>query len=1555
MQYTDGILPLFVNTDKAIEKLDPNETVFMKDMGWELNGNPAASIGSGNTTGEGQNLLKLTPVRSTEAIPDVIRPDGYNLNRGAFYSETTQETYYFNFNANGNHGIYLIDGNTLQWVKIIIDPELGFSDEPDAFIAPHRVALRAIFDKDKNIIEKYLIFTDGRGWQKYINVIAAIETDGFNASLYPYWTLQPPHFDRRELLEFQWRPSMYKPVVSTIAPTNADAGTVNRLIDKSFQFATAFEYTDKRTTTLSPYSLPLIIKSEDYLSNPDNLPKRGKLILYAGSPMVERMLIYVRLCGGDWRLYDTIDKFSSCGANSPEIIGRKYWLRTGQWSDFNYDPSLNQIEYIFDYSKVAQIISQEDAGRLQNDMPLRSVSQGELGDSVAFGYNQYGYPNFDCELTNKFNVTVQEKTTTNCVIPSRRIRLYAYVGRCGDGFNYDSQVAYFLGTDTQMRFGGIIMSIGDKAEVFFNESKTFDLTFADRDAFICYLKGTPYYSVGQWYVVNSDNTLTKVENKLDALQDDVKTFIQNVFIAGGFFVCVFDFLVPAGRYIATLGRHNTPTSGNWRNLSTYIMGLANSRNKSASFNTDDRDLISIKPNAIVTQSKEMEIDCYSGDVDVWGNGRDLFYVYCPYVTDNGNKKFRFIEGYLYEEADNPLPVELFPYSMNHNATDDSGTYTDKNGFYFAYTKVANADDVDIQFRVKLNCAFPTIFLISTSQTGIGWRPNGPSYLNNFNGGQVGDCNRVKFRGKITNLDGTINYSNIAISIVDGSTVYTHSDGTFEMIVHNGQNTLRASNVYVNASGNFIITITGCGQIPPFQFNEGFTTCINCQERIYPINLNLAIFIQNESETSLKEGGDYIHGLVGADLGGRLMFVNPYKDIKVSSFLERDNTNATFFQALINGSVDFSPYPDIKWLAFYVSKNVGLSRYVQWVGDRIDFIDNQGVVVSDPSGASFIAITINSLYNYNVSKNFSVLAKYQFVTGDRVRVLDDGDGHLFDTTTFGDPIDAQILGTNYNQVAIEAGLLPPTTNTVLNPQTTTVNQSVTLILRYDSRFNRLQDKTGFWIEIYTPAQETEKISYCELQWFPIINNKIAVFTGYSGGVPNYNYPATVDLEFWDTYLFNRIITIEDVGNKFFNHPFESPNISDDWGANCSSCGRQNVENKNAAQIWYKDDVIKGDDFVSEGLANGLATFRSKNRKNFKGYLWGGIVGIIPQRGIIAFICENDWFCTNYNFQYIFANAQGVQIANLDDKLSEPVQKIGGNYGLALEHTSTLIVSDKFIFFYDYKNSAWVQCSYQGAIDISRNGMQSYLNVKTKFITNYNNTVSKERRFDVVSGIDRERNNLYMTFRPRRNNSNADYSYSNTRRNWDLQHQETICYSIDAEKFIRPVGFTPEAYGEIKGKQSGIEMISFAAGKPYRHFNGSNTNYLNYYGITVEPVVIGIFNKQSDLVKILQSLSLDSTMAWFADLIYTNQYNSYSTIPLNYMKRKENVYYSEVLRDFNSYPDPDPQQLFRSMIQDGKRVAGLFFACRLIGDPNNPNSYREVKNIFYKFTQSGNVQK
>lgn len=1598
-QKEEQILPLFLQLDNAIEALKPNESPFIKGLGFDQTANPSEEAGTQNGTGEGQNRLTQTPTRSNkilETLPPNSLPAGYNKNCGSFFSVETNEFYYANFNGNGDHGIYVVNCDTGVWNTVIIDPNLPFTDNQEGFLKDHRWSIRFVKDADQSIVAKFLLYTNGAGWQGWINVIEAIATNGFNATLFPYWTLTPPHFDRRELLEWAMRPPMYAPLVATIPNTDADTDKINRIIDTAFQVAIRRRNTDGRVSVFSPYSLPLIIKSEDYLNNPDTLPKNALFTLDAGSCMTESMDILIRkntIASGsipptvewtDWYLYDTVYKFGDSVISESSVLGTTYWLRTNPWGNYNYDPNLNTIQYRFDNSRVLQIVDQTDAERLQNDIPQRSVGLTDLGDGECFVNNRRDYDNLSSQLIGILSIDVAEKPQVGCSIPTRTIRLYATIGMCSDNFAYYSQVGYIDGSDTTVRFGSLRYGGASTVASFdINESKAFSLDFADKKALRVYLKGTPYYADGVWNQVNADNTLTEIPTELDFSDTDTLTYIQNVGNAQGYFVCVFTLTVPAGRYIATLGRHNVSSSGDFRNTSTYIEGIANSRLKSpaGSFIT------TVKPDAIVSYSKEMELDCTNADIDVWGNGHDLFYVYCPYITQQGNRHFRFIEGYLQESPDSPLGVELFPYIMTETGgdigPDDWGRNTDKNGFYFAYTKRQNSNIIDIRMKCKLDCAYPTNFTIVTNIAGSGWRPNAPAYISDHNAGVVGDCNRVLLTGRITSLDGTIGYSNIAISIVDGATVLSNQNGNFTLVIHNGQPTLRVSNVYVNSGGNFLITTAGCGSIPLFQFNEALSPCVNCTLRTYPIKLNLAIFIQNNSQTSLKQGGKYSLGILVADLAGRLSFVNVIGQVPVPSFIERQDTLATFFQLLISAALNFNKVnPDFKWFAPVVSPNLTESNYTEWVGDNLQYIDNNGNVVSDPSTAVYVSISITSLYNYNVSRNFSTLASYQFNPGDRIRIYDDGEGHLLT----GNPIDLKILGQNYNQAAMTAGLIPsnssvPIVNNNVNNSTSTSvtdgsgttkvtvqtqqnNQSITLFVLFDPRLTPLIKDTGIWIELYTPADQASILQYAETQGFyPIINGEVAIYKGKKNGVPVFEFPTEIDISFWDTYLFPRNITIPGIGDKFFNHNFESENISDTFGYKVTSGGRRSVNNNYAKQLWYEDEYIKSDNFVSNGLLNGIGTFRTSNSKRFIDFKSGAITMVVAVRNVVFFLCENDFFVTDYNFQYIYANAQGVAVANLNDALSSPHQKIGSNYGMIKEDTGTVVIYEDGISWFDRKNQAWVISDYRTAKDISLSnpnegvvgGMSSYLDSKTRAISTWNESAPVSSRFDVTGGVDTQRGNLYLTFRPRRNNSNDPSSYGTHRRNVDLKHQETLVFNTITKRFVRFENFTPEAYGQTKGKTTGIQLISFAAGIPYTH-NTGNDSFNNFYGVQYDPVMIGVFNQNQSVNKIFANLVLDiGGPGMYVDFLRTNEPNSFSYVPVNLVKKVENKYQMALLRDMVSYFGPFPENEFRSTLIDGKRIYNLYLLFRLIGDPNNRGKYFELKTIYNLMSDSTNEKK
>lgn len=1569
-QKQDGIKPLFLNTDTDLSELKPNESPYLKSAGWDINANPETGAGTNNPTGEGQNLLAISTTRSNEKIPNAILPTGYNKHLGSYESVVTRELYHFYYNDKGNHGICVLSGDTGIWQRVIVDPELQFSDDAEAFIANHRVTLRFTRDRKGVITEKHLLITEGQSWQKFINVIAAIKTNGFDDSLFPYWVLQPPHFDRRELLEWPVRPPMVKPIATTISNTAADSGKIGQLADKAFQFATSFINTDGRVSTLGLYSLPLIVKSSDFQNNTNNIPKNAIIKIPAGSPLTEKILIWARRSEwdknsiptiaewSDWYIYDTIEKFTSSGNNSPQTIGNDYWLRTNQWAAYNYDATFNTIEYTFDNSRVPDLADQDTANMIETGMPQLSVGMTDIGDAVLLGDNRYGYPNFNDNVKDNLDFEVIEKTVEGCTLPLRDMYFYIYVGRPGTNNNYTSQVGYYLGDDKEIKFGGLDAINQGNIYIDPTESGTFDLNFADKNAFQIYLKGTPYTAVGEWYKVNLDNSIVKINGLYDFNNSSQIDEAKGILASGAYFVCRCKVTVPAGKYNVAVGRHNVPLAGDYRGTSTYVYGVANSRVK-----TTINGISYIRPNALVSYSKEMEVDCTSGNVDTWGNNADLFYVYCPYREPSALGFYTFAEGYLRESSTTIIPVEMFPYSTTLTSPRDWGKFTDKNGFYWAYSITP---DAQIKFNATFNCA--TIqFVIPHSQGGPGWKQNALAFLASYNGGSVGDCNRVVYSGRITDLTGTINYSNIAISIKDGNTVYTKPDGTFTLIVHNGIiGVLRQSNIYVNAGGNFIITTANCGSIPLFYYNEALVPCISCIPRNFP-QILLGIKIDYISVTSLKEGAKYSCSIYGADLAGRVMFVNEVKNILIPSFLQRNNTKATFLRMLVTGALQLTDYPDIKWIIPCISKNLTQKRYLDWVGDYIKYIDSNGNVVTDSPSAVFCAISITSLYNYNVANNFSVLANYQFVTGDRLRIYDDGANQLYDVATYGDQIDIEIYGTNFNQAAINAGLIPPVANTVFNATASQaeLEKDVTIIVQYDPRLDKLIDKTGFWVETYTPTKEKDIIPYQDANGaFPVINGEIAEYTGGGQANPQYNFPTSIDIDYWDTYFFQRSITIPDTGTKFFAHIFQSPNITDNFGKEITSGGRRNVVNKNAKQLWFGGDTIKSDDFVKEGLVNGLAMFRAINRRNFSTYPFGDIVAMISQRNVIAIICENDYFIVDYNYHYVYANEQGAMVTNLSEGLSTPHQKTSGKYGLLKKDTGTFISADGCVFWLDSKNTGFIKMDYKQAIDITqlqedngeRGGIQSYLNSKISFINEWNKNNTKEKSFDSVAGIDQEKGNVYLTFRNRRNNSNDITSYVNMIRDIDLKASETLVYSIQYRGWLRFEGFAPEGYGKLRGQSANVEMFSFAAGLPYKHNNTKNDSFLIFYGVQCEPIIKGVFNGDKANVQVFQSMAHDSNPnGWIVDLMYTTFINSFTYLSANQFKKKQGQWYAGILRNMNSYPSNNPDELFRSMLFDGYCMRGRYLVFRMVGANATLNKYNELNNIYILKAPSGNNKK
>jgi hypothetical protein len=236
--------------------------------------------------------------------------------------------------------------------------------------------------------------------------------------------------------------------------------------------------------------------------------------------------------------------------------------------------------------------------------------------------------------------------------------------------------------------------------------------------------------------------------------------------------------------------------------------------------------------------------------------------------------------------------------------------------------------------------------------------------------------------------------------------------------------------------------------------------------------------------------------------------------------------------------------------------------------------------------------------------------------------------------------------------------------------------------------------------------------------------------------------------------------------------------------------------------------------------------------------------------------------------------------------------------------------------------------------------SHFTDKSEFITNFNTVADRDRSFDVIAGYDLTTDEILVTFRPRRFNTTDKESFVNIRREKDIRSQETFVYNLGAKRWVRMENFTPEFYGKFRGDALGKNLVSFASGVPYTHYAPGT---LNYYGIQTEAVMVAVINNEPAESKVLQNLMIEGEAGGiFVDGIESNERNSFSYLPANYFKRKQNAFFTEVLRDMNSYPIGT--EAYRSMLMDGKRVFGNYFLLTFVA-----KTAVQVKTILFKYAK------
>jgi hypothetical protein len=1534
--------PLYVVTDKSEKYTTENEAFYLKGYRVTFNANANGT--------EGGNFGLGTPIRSNKQASVGIMPAGINHTIGTYESKETNQIYYLNWNSNNLHGVYRINGDTLKWEIVIVDPILAFSLDPAARIPPHRMHLRVYYENNtpkssKKIKEIFLIYTDGNGWQRMICTQAAVATGGFDPVAFPYYALRPPQFDRQEYIDLAIRPPMFPIEATPVTPTADDLGKPNNINNKSIQFAAVFENTDNRTSVFGPSSIPFIQKTNPCSFNSTGLPRCLNLKINVGSAMVERVLLYQRLCGGDWYLYDTIERFPQA------IDADEYWLRTGDWPGMNYDPASNTIVYTYCGDRQTGIALQSDADRIQTDLPLVSIGMTAAEDNLLLLDNLYGYDNFPGTEMAKFTAGVQDIPSGQgaySAIKTQKITLYAYLAYNG---TFNSWI-WTNGVDTTLRYGGITPQLyfgSNQLQGFaFNPQYNdyLQLTLGNNKNFICYLTGTTFYSQGIQGYIDIAGNFTEMDS-FDATNNEHTQLIEALFAQGKSIVQQFNFEVPAGKYIARMARQGCDLNTEFQKTSTSVIGLANPANLNGMKGLVTWD-------AVYTFIKEVEIDVCTADFDGWKTANSVFYIFVPYIFEETgflgikNKRWRYIEGYVWEDEIAMRPFDRLTYDRAPGLGGllqytRRGLFTDHNGYYFVYMAEATAYKGEVVFNGYLNCQ--TTHQIAQTEINLEAAQDSGYYKANISikdnqGGVFGPCNQILVKGTVLDCKTGAPISGVSVTLTQGATAYTGIDGTFTLITHDGSGPY-VGRLYANSFGSCFLQTCDGSCLSTQVFDSTLVVCNNCTVRVYPTQINFSFTYADQDVRSVKESGRYGVSMQGYDLAGRVTFAQFIGYVDVPSFLAKGNFNPS--QIFVNLLQDLILPSGIVYITFSVTNELTNLKYIQWVGDSIAFLDQYGNTLADGNGAVRARINIQSLLDYNTKNNFSTTAQYQFSPNDFVRIYDDGNGNLFDPAKNSGYLDFQILGADFNQsVQGETVGTSVATTDATTGVTTTTNQNsevtgTTLFIAFDKRLLTLFKGCGFWIELRSPNVGAQIEQYFEVA---------GTYYSKNGVIKAQQFI----LNAFDTYYQNRAFNITNCTGKAILHPFMSASVTDFWGINCTSFGRTLVKNNRALQQWYDDDVIKSDAFVNQGQINGFGSWRSANRKQFGGQEKGGIVAAHAQNKLIVFICQNDWFITDYNMNLLRSTPNGLVMANSDNITGDPQQKVDSMYGCEYRDVGTiqLIEGDKdYVVWADAKKEVLALCDYRTAIDITDTGCKSWFSDKFNFVRQFNNALDPAtcllNLMEINVGVNPKFKEISVSFRARNNMSADVNNFVNTERESFLQLNETFTFSIEQKQWARFETFVAECYGMLQKSLSGNEFISFVNGIPYLHNSKDVDTFNEFYGVSDNQVIDVAFYPKEELDLTFQCLEIASPVTkFFADRIKTNHPNLFSYVAPFWVRHRQNKFYSTLLRNMCSYPSAS-RQAPSQLIDMGGKIAGEYCRVRLVKDPTQMNTYSEVDHI------------
>lgn len=338
---------------------------------------------------EGNNDYDITNIVGNRIVTNSL-PTGTNKCIGARANEIRNTVIFFNYNSNGNHGIYEYDNTTRTITKIFINLTDSGSVDILGFTANDKINNINIYNRDEGDL---LYFLDSLGRPTGLNIAR------FKAGEYTPVT--------RQIINVIKAPPLQPP---TCVYGNDTTRNTNDLRNKFFRFKTLFVYDDNEQSCTSPISqvqIPTKINNNTYTDVITNnnvlsisIPTGAKNV-----KAIKLLMSYVDKTNdwSDFAVVDTFDK-STLSIGDDTLYNYNFY-NDSSYPYYDIKRSIELYDYVPDKAKAQEMPNgnvlaygaiTEGYDRILTPNVTITVNTRSAGSSGGVG-DLVSVPNFDGE------------------------------------------------------------------------------------------------------------------------------------------------------------------------------------------------------------------------------------------------------------------------------------------------------------------------------------------------------------------------------------------------------------------------------------------------------------------------------------------------------------------------------------------------------------------------------------------------------------------------------------------------------------------------------------------------------------------------------------------------------------------------------------------------------------------------------------------------------------------------------------------------------------------------------------------------------------------------------------------------------------------------------------------------------------------------------------------------------------------------------------------------------------------------------------------------------